>query len=282
MTTVNASASISAQRTLRQGHAAHPAHGIKASGGNVVRTEGYTIRVTQGTVEIRDRKGTSIKVSGDMQIATKDKDNVRVENGNVTFNLKDGTKVTLIPTEDGKKIARVVITKDNSAVTLSNVDSNPKSSGVRVGRASKADASTPDGFSFQAGNQVDDLFVDGKGEIIGTNVFQRNEAMPLVSENPGQQPPQVAPGTPGNVPPDTKANGEISATQSTKSLLDLFQQTDDKIKALEKDLSNKDLTPGQLQTISSQMSRLQNMQMMISNMLKSKSDTEAAIIRNFR
>lgn len=191
--TQNNAASAAKKHVIHKPVGNGPAQGLNVHSGDRVASERYTIDANRGSVIIRDRKtNTEVRISGDMLAKFGNGDSLRVENGNVTFQLKDGTKVTLVPTPDGKAIGRAVVTKDNSAVEISNINNTPRTR--RLGGADTADAATPDGTVVHAGNTMRDLFAPNGQR------FNGNQTVPGAGSTSVSAPISTTPGQVGGTP----------------------------------------------------------------------------------
>lgn len=274
---------------------------------NRVTTGRYTFDVSKNEIFVRDAKGGSLKISSDMLLRTSDGDNLKVLNGNVTIKLKDGTKVTLIPTEDGKEIARVVITNGARSATFDGVNGSP---GLKMGRTNGAalDRRHHDGTTFEAGARIDDLFRDvgaGRGnglrELKGSHVLAGEVQRPPTIGRPGVPPGRTPKPRPATDLSDSIKTVKNDAAKNPPKLEDQIQeimkfrptidpnnvaagmksidQMYDKAIAL---LGNPDVGPAQMQAISLAVQKLQNALTAISNVLKVKEESKSAIIRNLR
>ena len=131
---------------------------------NVYRTDRYDIHVRADEVQIFDRQsGEWVKVWGDPHVVTSDGDKAGFQEGNVTLDLPDGTKVTVVPTEQGANgtafVDKVIITNGTAGAEVTGVHD---SSGPRFGNvgndARGLDSRYADGTVLHADQGIDDLF----------------------------------------------------------------------------------------------------------------------------
>jgi len=146
--------------------------------GNTIETQKYEITASKGDfgeVLVRDKAtGKTFRSHGDPYIDTGDGDHTSYQNGNVTVNLPDGSKLTLDPTDksDGRNtIERAVYTKGrNAAVITFDAEGNPTTRELR-GQGRRVDLATPDGLDLDTKRgSIDDLKVRGGPEIRGNRI----------------------------------------------------------------------------------------------------------------
>ena len=161
--------------------------------GDTVDTGRYEITAKDGELKIFDKEtNTHVRAWGDPHLHTGDGDKAQFHEDNLTIDLRDGTKVTIVPTEKNSRgdayIDRVAITRNDDAVIMTGFHDGEKgvsNTGVmdRAGIADSVDLNFDDGTVLRAGDEVDDLyFTDSSGrraeEIKGTDPSQRhNEHM---------------------------------------------------------------------------------------------------------
>jgi hypothetical protein len=154
-----------------------PRPGITVNG-NTIETENYVISAKKGDygeVLVRDKAtGKTIWSGGDPYLRTGDGDFTSYQNGNVTVNLPDGSKLTLDPTDknDGRNIIeRAVYTKGNDAAVITfDGEGNPTTREM-LGQGHRLDRRTEDGVDLFARNgSIDDLRVQGGPEIKGNSI----------------------------------------------------------------------------------------------------------------
>lgn len=145
---------------------------------NVYSTDRYDIHVRPDEVQVYDRQSQEwVKVWGDPHVVTSDGDKAGFQDGNITLDLPDGTKVTIVPTEqraDGTAfVDKVIITNGTSGAEVSDVHA---ASGPRFGSvgsdARGLDARYEDGTVLHAESEIQNLFyLDSNGkrsELIGS------------------------------------------------------------------------------------------------------------------
>jgi Domain of Unknown Function (DUF1521) len=146
--------------------------------GNTIETRNYEITASKGDfgeVLVRDKAtGKTFWSKGDPYLLTGDGDSTSYQNGNVTVNLPDGSKLTLDPTDNpgGRNtIERAVYTKGrNAAVITFDSAGNPTTRELR-GQGRRVDLGTPDGLDLDTRRgSIDDLKVRGGPEIKGRDI----------------------------------------------------------------------------------------------------------------
>jgi len=144
---------------------------------NTVDTGSYTIHASKddgGTLSVTDNtSGENFKISGESHIQTGDGDKTNFMRQPATFELPDGTKITVTPTEgEGPTyIDNVTITRGNDAAQINGVhDGNLHTVALRdEGRY--LDNATPDGTLLQAKDgHIDDLVLADGTEVKGNSV----------------------------------------------------------------------------------------------------------------
>jgi len=154
--------------------------GLEKKNNNLIATPRYDVHVEKGSVKIFDRETkTWVRAWGDPHLHTSDGDKAQFHKDNLTIELQDGTKVTIVPTKpDANGISlvdQVAVMNGRQGVVSTGISSNagPKTGNVE-GNARKIDDLHQDGTVLVAGNEVDDLRfeVDGK-EIAGGDATQR-------------------------------------------------------------------------------------------------------------
>jgi len=142
---------------------------------NTVDTGNYTVHASQdngGTVTVTDNaSGEEVKVWGDGQIETSDGDKTSFMDQPATFELPDGTKITVTPTEGEGHIDNVTITRGNDAVQISGVHDGNLHTEALPGQGRSLDGATPDGTVLQAkGGRIADWVLPGGTEVKDNNV----------------------------------------------------------------------------------------------------------------
>jgi hypothetical protein len=143
--------------------------------GNSVNTGRYTVAASTdsgGTLTVTDNEtGESFKVWGDPHITTDKGDTTDFQHAPATFQLPDGTEITVNPTNNSgvNYINNVTITKGNDAVTMTGFQGNLQTQ-AHPGEGHYLDATTPDGTVLTAKNgNIDQLEANGT-LISGNNV----------------------------------------------------------------------------------------------------------------
>ncbi len=145
--------------------------------GNTVNTGRYTISAStdeSGMLTVTDNvTGESFKVWGDPHITTDKGDTTQFQHAPVTFDLPDGTEITVDPTDNPgvNYINNVTITKGNDAVEMTGFQSGNLQTQALPGEGYYLDATTPDGTVLTAhdGN-IDQLELPNGTLISGNNV----------------------------------------------------------------------------------------------------------------
>jgi hypothetical protein len=144
--------------------------------GNAVNTGHYTIAASTdggGTLTVTDNTtGESFKVWGDPHITTDKGDTTSFQHAPATFQLPDGTEITVDPTHNSgvNYIDNVTITKGNDAVKMTGFQGNLQTQAL-PGEGYYLDATTPDGTVLTAENgNIDQLELPNGALISGNNV----------------------------------------------------------------------------------------------------------------
>ena len=146
--------------------------------GNTIETPNYQITATNsghGTVTVRDKQsGKVVWVGGDPHLGTSDGDYTSFQDGNLTLNLPDGTKVTFDPTEKKNGVSyleRAVITNGNDAAVVGFDDGGNPTTRALPGWGLRLDSRTRDGLDlFAKHGSIDDLKIEGGPEIRGRDI----------------------------------------------------------------------------------------------------------------
>jgi hypothetical protein len=310
MSSVSATSSTKATSTTSANQpsaTSGPKHGLEKKAGDIL-TERYTISVDKDRVTIIDRRTkTRINVGGDMNISTKDGDRIRVENGNTTIDLKDGTRITFVPTADGTGIEKVAIVKDREGIVYNNVHESPTSKGIRRG-ADRIDARFDDGTTLVAGHQIDDLFQNGVGQLKGDVTIAGATSTPSApapetpaapapapapapeqptAPAPAPAPEQPAAPAPAPEQPAAPSTGETNgsrpstiASEAKKRLKELNEKGIDEAFDWAFDKLGGELTPEDQAAIQLYITQLQAFTELFSNINKARGETQRAIVRN--
>jgi hypothetical protein len=144
--------------------------------GNTVNTGRYTIAASTdggGTLTVTDNtNGESFKVWGDPHITTDKGDTTSFQHAPATFQLPDGTEITVDPTNNSgvNFINNVTITKGNDAVTMTGFQGNLQTQAL-PGEGYYLDATTPDGTVLTAENgNIDQLELPDGTPISGNKI----------------------------------------------------------------------------------------------------------------
>ncbi len=152
----------------------------------ILLDNGYKIQLhaEKQSWSILDSNGNETKIWGDPHVNEGDREGDKQWDfqQDATFVLDDGTKITvkvdgLHRTDKNAYTDQLIITKGNQAIHVTGIAQNdPQVAGPNLDGA-QLDASTPDGFVFQMGDQADDWLFQGE-EITGDfkNVTLNQEA----------------------------------------------------------------------------------------------------------
>ncbi|MEM7204184.1 MAG: DUF1521 domain-containing protein [Planctomycetota bacterium] len=224
-------------------HAAQTNPAGLSTSDNVIKTDRYDIHVNKGEVKIYDRETkTWAKAWGDPHLHTSDGDKAQFHKDNVTIDLQDGTKVTIVPTEPNDKgialVDSVQVMKGDQFVEATGISTGPQVGQVQTG-AAEADARVPDGTVLRAGHEVDDLFythTEG-GEVRGDDPTQQFGEIMLDGQG-GESASKVgAPATGGSEGPLGNFQPVMDAINGLQgevdSLMEQLSQTKDPAKRME-------------------------------------------------
>jgi hypothetical protein len=144
--------------------------------GNTVDTGRYCITASnehKGQLEVTDKQtGKKFKVWGDPHIETGDGDKTDFHRKAATFELPDGTKITIDPTNgEGKTyIEKVAITRGDQAAEMTGFRGDLKTE-LKSGQGQALDQQYEDGTVLKTKNgEIDDLVLPNGQEITGNNV----------------------------------------------------------------------------------------------------------------
>ena len=144
--------------------------------GNTVDTGRYCITASNeesGRLEVTDKQtGKKFKVWGDPHIETGDGDKTDFHKKAATFELPDGTKITVDPTNgEGKTfIEKVAITRGDQAAEMTGFRGDLKTE-LKSGQGQALDQQYEDGTVLKTKNgEIDDLVLPNGQEITGNNV----------------------------------------------------------------------------------------------------------------
>lgn len=142
--------------------------GEGANAVRTIRTPDYEIAIEKGEVTIRNPKtGASVRAWGDPHLHTSDGDRMKFHTDNLTIDLPDGTKVTIVPTpvdaQGVSYIESVVVMNGSKAFVVGNLDPR-NATAVPTERSYDSasavrglDRSIHDGTVLTVGRDVDDL-----------------------------------------------------------------------------------------------------------------------------
>ena len=149
--------------------------------GNTVDTGRYCITASNeesGRLEVTDKQtGKKFKVWGDPHIETGDGDKTDFYKKAATFELPDGTKITVDPTNgEGKTfIEKVAITRGDQAAEMTGFRGDLKTE-LKSGQGQALDQQYEDGTVLKTKNgEIDDLVLPNGQEITGNNVKNIDE-----------------------------------------------------------------------------------------------------------
>jgi Domain of Unknown Function (DUF1521) len=144
--------------------------------GNTVDTGRYCITASNeesGRLEVTDKQtGKKFKVWGDPHIKTGDGDTTDFHKKAATFELPDGTKITIDPTngEGATYIEKVAITRGDQAVEMTGFRGNLKTE-LKSGQGRALDQQYEDGTVMKTKNgEIDDLVLPNGQEITGNSI----------------------------------------------------------------------------------------------------------------
>ncbi|XSC45547.1 DUF1521 domain-containing protein [Bradyrhizobium sp. RDT10] len=144
--------------------------------GNTVDTGRYCITASnehKGQLEVTDKQtGKKFKVWGDPHIETGDGDKTDFHRKAATFDLPDGTKITIDPTNgEGKTyIEKVAITRGDRAAEMTGFRGDLKTE-LKSGQGQALDQQYEDGTVLKTKNgEIDDLVLPNGQEITGNNI----------------------------------------------------------------------------------------------------------------
>lgn len=140
-------------------------------GQKIIRDSDYDYIVTKDSFKIVDKNGKEIHVWGDPHVTTSDGDRGQFHRDNLTFELPNGTKVTIEPTAvDANGIAfikNIAIMNGGKGVEITDVNTNPVIGSV-TRNAGELDARYRDGTVLYSTGDIDDLrFSDGREWVGG-------------------------------------------------------------------------------------------------------------------
>ncbi|MDQ8726898.1 DUF1521 domain-containing protein [Bradyrhizobium sp. LHD-71] len=144
--------------------------------GNTVDTGRYCITASNaqgGRIEVTDKEtGKKFKVWGDPHIHTGDGDKTDFYSKPATFELPDGTKITVDPTNGEKKtwIEKVAITRGDQAAEMTGFRGDLKTE-LKSGQGQALDQQYEDGTVMKTKNgEIDDLVLPDGTEITGKKI----------------------------------------------------------------------------------------------------------------
>ena len=145
--------------------------------GNTVNTGRYTISAStdeSGMLTVKDNvSGESFKVWGDPHITTDKGDTTDFQHAPATFDLPDGTRITVDPTKNSgvNYINDVTITKGNDAVEMTGFQGGTLKTQELPGEGHYLDRTTPEGTVLTAHNgNIDQLQLSDGTRISGNKV----------------------------------------------------------------------------------------------------------------
>ncbi len=147
--------------------------------GNTILTPKYHILVKKDEVLVRDpRTGKSFRAHGDPHFWTSDGDRAQFHRNNLTIDLPDGTKITIVPTRPDRKgiskIATLQVLNGDNVTTVTNISGKggPRFGGIDHD-ARTMDRVFRDGTVLRVGRELDDLHFSNGRELIGRDPSQR-------------------------------------------------------------------------------------------------------------
>jgi hypothetical protein len=147
--------------------------GLKVKG-DKIDTGKYEVVVSKDEVLVKDKEsGKWFRVWGDPHVSTSDGDKLGFTDDNLTVDLPDGTKLTLVPTEpDANGVSfldKAYVMKGEQGVEVTNIHSD---GGPKLGKVTDdaigLDEQADDGTVLRIGAELDDLVASATGkEFIG-------------------------------------------------------------------------------------------------------------------
>lgn len=151
---------------------------LRHDSGNVIKTDRYDIHIKGDECKVYDRKtGEWMRFFGDPHIETSDGDRLQFHQGNLTLDLEDGTKVTIVPTavdaNGAAYIDKVIVTNGSKGIEVDGVHGtgSPRFGSIsNDGRS--MDRKYADGNVLHADENLANAYyydVDGKRTEIASN-----------------------------------------------------------------------------------------------------------------
>lgn len=272
-----------------------PEGGLIKAGPNKWKDDRYEFEFSKGELLITDTtNGTTSRVHGDPHLWTGDGDKLGFHKENLTLDLKNGTKITLIPTEVNEKgvslLDKVAIMTPNRGIVVGEISEG----GLKVEERSKDTASIDDlyedGNVLVAGDEVDDWFKQVLEEVTGTN----NGGDHIVDGSGGES--GITFETKGEKPSGTDASDGASDAEGPdaptgkgvggiiESIEQLIGEADLEIEDLtaEYKAADPDDKPLVLEKIKAAYAKRSMLFQLMSNISKTDNDTLLAITRNLR
>ncbi len=248
--------------------------GMLTISGNEVHTPRYVVTVGKDRVLITDpATGKTIEAYGDPHVKTSDDDRMQFQRDNLTIDLPDGTKITIVPTraKDGVSyVGSVQVMCGNDVTTIHGIHSDR---GPVMGRVSQnaavQDPVYDDGTVLHVRGELDDLFTSDGREIRGSDFSQRF----------GEHMLDGLGGT-----SRTKLGGRSTGGGIYDSMLDSIDALYAKLYAKMAELDGVDAQSSEMNRLMTdiQMIQMHIQQMMqtLTNVMKSQHDTMMAVARN--
>ena len=251
-----------------------PEGGLIKAGPKTWKDDRYEFKFSKGELLITDStNGTTSKIWGDPHLWTGDNDKLGFHKENLTLDLKNGTKLTLIPTEldaNGKAwLDKVQIMTPKRAIVVGEISGTGPKVVERSKDSASIDASEVDGNVIVAGDEVDDWFTAMGKELAGTDGGKDI----LLDGLGGKSGIDFSQFSPGN-----------SADGILDSIKGMIKSTNEEITGLKEKFENASAEdkPLVLQELQDAFQRRSMLYQMMSNLSKTESDTLLAIARNLR
>lgn len=140
--------------------------GLREVEKGLLRDDRYDYKFSKDDLSIYDRQtNTYVRNWGDPHVHTGDDDKLGFHDNNLTYDLPNGTKVTLKPTEkDANGVAfidSVAISAKRRGVVIEGVHSAAGPQRGRFSGSDEVDGQFDDGITLTAPNEVDDLYLNG-------------------------------------------------------------------------------------------------------------------------
>jgi len=254
-----------------------PKDGLIKAGPKTWKDDRYEFKFSKGELLITDTtNGSTSKIWGDPHLWTGDDDKLGFHKENLTLDLKNGTKLTLIPTEvDANGVSwldKVQIMTPKRAIVVGEISGTGPQVIERSKDSASIDKTAIDGNVLVAGDEVDDWFTTMGKELAGTDGGKDIQLDGLGGES------GIDFSTTG------KGGGGDPADGVIDSIKGMIKSTNREITDLKEKFENASAEdkPLVLQELQDAFQRRSMLYQMMSNLSKTESDTLLAIARNLR